>query len=239
MKPRIDSTHSGAVTPGREAMLARIRLAVAEGNRAGQATPLPARGNLGYQGTGSDPIAGFEKEFIAAGGFFHRVPNRDLATARILHLLKEKNARPTLLGRGSLVDSLNLIDPLRAAKNEPILVDGVAKEDQHAVFFAAGAGITGVDFLIAETGTVVLESRPDQPRSLSLLPPLHIAVADRRQLLPDLFDLFGEKRMQGSLPACVSLITGPSKTGDIELRLVTGVHGPGEIHVLFVDDILA
>ena len=61
-------------------------------------------------------------------------------------------------------------------------------------------------------------------------------MAERRQILPDLFDLFallGAK--PGELPACVSIITGPSKTGDIELRLVTGVHGPGEIHVVLID----
>ena len=106
-------------------------------------------------------------------------------------------------------------------------------------FFGAEIGISGVDSLIAETGTVVLGSRPDEPRSLSLLPPVHIAVAERRQLLADLFDLFPSQTSpaEGShnvpvLPSCLTLITGPSKTGDIELRLVTGVHGPGEIHVV-------
>ena len=80
-------------------------------------------------------------------------------------------------------------------------------------------------------------SRPDQPRSLSLLPPFHVAIADRRQLLPDLFDLFEERLWaeEHGLPSCLSLITGPSKTGDIELRLVTGVHGPGEVHVVLID----
>jgi L-lactate dehydrogenase complex protein LldG len=103
--------------------------------------------------------------------------------------------------------------------------------------FQADAGVTGVDYLIAETGSIVLSSRSDQPRTTSLLPPIHIAVADRSQLLPDLFDLFGLQNAPGSqgLPACVSLITGPSKTGDIELKLVTGVHGPGEVYVVLID----
>ena len=77
-----------------------------------------------------------------------------------------------------------------------------------------------------------MRSSPDQPRSISLLPPVHIALAERRQLVPDLFDLFPQL---GTLPSCLTLITGPSKTGDIELRLVTGVHGPGTVHVLMLD----
>ena len=65
---------------------------------------------------------------------------------------------------------------------------------------------------------------------------MHIAVARPRQILPDLFDLFdlfasGDGNVP---PSCLTLITGPSKTGDIELKLVTGVHGPGEVHVMIV-----
>src|SRR5262249_18337853 len=115
-------------------------------------------------------------------------------------------------------------------------VDALAPADSRAAFFAADIGISGVDYLIAETGTVALKARPGEPRSLSLLPPVHIAVAERGQLLADLFDLFESIPVAGTqgsaLPSCLSLITGPSKTGDIELRLVTGVHGPGEIHVV-------
>jgi L-lactate dehydrogenase complex protein LldG len=97
-------------------------------------------------------------------------------------------------------------------------------------YFAADAGVSGADYVVAETGTVALNTRPDQPRSLSLLPPIHIAIAGRAQLVADLFDLF----QSGNPPACLSLITGPSKTGDIELKLVTGVHGPGELHFILL-----
>ena len=104
--------------------------------------------------------------------------------------------------------------------------------------FAADVGVSGVDYLVAETGSLALFTGPGQPRSLSLLPPVHVAVAERAQLLPDLFDLFEGCELwadRRGLPSCLSLITGPSKTGDIELRLVTGVHGPGEVHVVLID----
>jgi L-lactate dehydrogenase complex protein LldG len=138
-----------------------------------------------------------------------------------------------------LVDSLDLPTPLRSLGIAVVPVETLVPDAARDPFFAADVGISGVDALIAETGTVVLKARPDEPRSLSLLPPVHIAVAERGQLLADLFDLFESFPAPGgqgpALPSCVSLITGPSKTGDIELRLVTGVHGPGEIHVVLVN----
>src|SRR5204863_1255 len=103
------------------------------------------------------------------------------------------------------------------------------------IYFAADLGVSGIFWAIAETGSLIMASRPADPRSLSLLPPVHIAVVGSDQLLPDLFDLFVElEPSKSQLPACLSIITGPSKTGDIELKLVTGVHGPGELHVILI-----
>jgi L-lactate dehydrogenase complex protein LldG len=86
---------------------------------------------------------------------------------------------------------------------------------------------------VAETGTLAMASRPGAERVASLLPPVHVAVISADQIVPDLFDLFAT--MQKSLPELPSswvLITGPSKTGDLELKLTTGVHGPGHWHVI-------
>jgi L-lactate utilization protein LutC len=154
----------------------------------------------------------------------------------VLELAKAAAARSVLLGRGTFLDSLNLHERLAGLGCEVVLTDTLSRTDGRAQLFAAYLGISGVNYLIAETGTVVLLTEPDQPRSLSLLPPVHIALAERNQLVPDLFDLFESELRKGrtDLPSCVSLITGPSKTGDIELRLVTGVHGPGEIHVILI-----
>jgi L-lactate utilization protein LutC len=221
----------------RDAFLQRVRQAVAAGNRAGAAAALPSRGTTGYEGAGSDPVACFRTELIAAGGHAHLVPDRAAALARVLELVQGKQARRVLLGRGPFLDALDLSEPLRRLGLDVTAADTIPPDTARDDFFAADVGISGVDYLIAETGTVVLRARPDEPRSVSLLPPVHIAVAERSQLLPDLFDLFAAlapDAAAGALPSCVALITGPSKTGDIELRLVTGVHGPGEVHVVLV-----
>jgi len=217
-----------------EQLLQRIREAAAEGNRAGGSAPLPERGAVGYQGAGSDPVARFRQEFAAAGGQSHLVADRAAAVAVVIELVRRRSARRVLLGGGEVLDALHLKERLRETGVEMVQA-GDAPLSRDAVF-QADIGVSGVDYLIAETGSLVLTSRPEQPRSLSLLPPMHIAVAERRQILPDLFDLFAASGVKPEqAPACVTIITGPSKTGDIELRLVTGVHGPGEVHVVLID----
>jgi L-lactate dehydrogenase complex protein LldG len=221
------------MTSARDTFLQRVRQAVAAGNRAGDAAPLPERGTVGYQGAGPDPVARFCEGLTAAGGHAHLAAGPEDAARQLLGLVQAHSARRVLLGRGPFLDTLALGDRLRAAGLDVILGDALRPAAARDAFFAAEVGITGVSYLIAETGSLVMAAAPHDPRSLSLLPPVHIAVAERRQLLPDLFDLFGPGAAAG-LASGLTLITGPSKTGDIELRLVTGVHGPGEVHVVLV-----
>lgn len=212
----------------RNRFLTRVRQAVAEGNRVGGAPPLPNRGGVGYQGAGADPIAWLRTQLTAAGAHLYLAPDAAAATALVVELAREKAARSVLLGDGPVVESLAL-----PAALAPVGVE-VESLDSREAFFRADLGVTGVEYLIAETGTLVLATRPNQPRAASLLPPVHVAIVRREQLLADLFDLFDHYASVEEMPACLSLITGPSKTGDIELRLVTGVHGPGEVHVVLL-----
>jgi L-lactate utilization protein LutC len=218
----------------RDEFLQRVRQAVAEGNRAGGSAALPERGSVGYQGAGADSVTRFRDEFAAAGGQTHLVRDRAGAAAVVLDLVRARSVRRVVMGGGDVLAELQVVEPLHAVGVE--VVETGTQETNRDTFFAADLGLTGVDYLIAETGSVILASRTEQPRSLSLLPPIHVAVAQRRQVLPDLFDLFALLgKGLDELPACLSIITGPSKTGDIELRLVTGVHGPGECHVILID----
>jgi L-lactate dehydrogenase complex protein LldG len=156
------------------------------------------------------------------------------AVDQIQSLIAKHHARRLVIGRGPVIDSLALDQVFRGKSGdvwiEPADLNNVNEADLKKRLFAAEIGITGVDWLIAETGSLVLYSGRGRARSLSLLPPVHIAVAHASQILADLFDL----HLAEVMPSCVSLITGPSKTGDIELQLVTGVHGPGEVHVVLL-----
>ena len=104
----------------------------------------------------------------------------------------------------------------------------------------AQLGITGVDYAIAETGSVVLLPSPRVSRLTSLLPPVHLAIVRPRDVLGTLDDLFLLRRLdfyeRGVMAPYLNFITGPSRTADIEQQIVIGVHGPGEVHMLIWDD---
>jgi L-lactate dehydrogenase complex protein LldG len=96
------------------------------------------------------------------------------------------------------------------------------------------AGVTECDALIAQTGSVLVTSRSAGGRALSVLPPHHVVLARREQLLPDLTAAFQlvQRKYASGYPSFVSLITGPSRTGDIERILVLGAHGPRKLTIL-------
>lgn len=98
--------------------------------------------------------------------------------------------------------------------------------------FAADLGVTAAQWAIAETGTLVLDMAEERHRLASLLPPIHIALLPHARILANLGEAL--KTLPRPLPPCVTFVTGPSRTADIELQLVVGVHGPRELHVVVV-----
>ncbi|HSI87334.1 MAG: lactate utilization protein C [Candidatus Methylacidiphilales bacterium] len=101
------------------------------------------------------------------------------------------------------------------------------------------AAVSAVDVLIAQTGSLLVTARSAGGRALSVLPPHHIAVARRSQIVPDLpaaYEFAAKKygMAPGGYPSFMSFITGPSRTGDIERILVLGAHGPKRLTVLLI-----
>jgi L-lactate utilization protein LutC len=104
--------------------------------------------------------------------------------------------------------------------------------------FDCDMGITTAQWAIAETGTLVLESERERHRLTSLVPPIHVAIIQAsgiRRTMSDILELI--KNPEVGLSRTVTFITGPSRTSDIELTLAIGVHGPGELHVIVIDDV--
>ena len=132
------------------------------------------------------------------------------------------------------------------ASNAPFLAEcGIAglagvrsgitnREELRQLCTTADIGITSADYALADTGTLVLFSSPQEARMISLLPPAHIAVVPRARILTGLDELFAVLPNPAEATSSMVLITGPSRTADIEQILVRGVHGPGLLTVVVV-----
>src|SRR4051812_45521601 len=94
------------------------------------------------------------------------------------------------------------------------------------------AGVSDVYAAVAETGSLVVRGSVDHGRALSLVPAAYVAIVEAKNLLADLVDLF--EKMRGDGGGGVTIISGPSKTADIEMELVVGVHGPGKVQIFFL-----
>jgi len=140
-----------------------------------------------------------------------------------------------------------LKDKQVVASNAPYLVEcGVTALPQVQAGFTdrdalraacakADIGITSADYALADTGTLVMLARPQEARLISLLPPAHVAVFPRSRLLSGLDELLAILPNPAEQTSSMVLITGPSRTADIEQILVRGVHGPGDIYAVIVE----
>ena len=95
-----------------------------------------------------------------------------------------------------------------------------------------GAGVSTAVYGLADTGSVVLAASPEEPRSRSLLPDVHVTLLREDRILPGLDELFAA--LGDDLPSALAIVTGPSRSADIEQKLAVGVHGPREVHIVLL-----
>ena len=139
---------------------------------------------------------------------------------------------------GRAAGPLAIAGALRAAGLDPVEVPAASDGETRSVLAAAAIGVTVADLAIADTGTVVQLGRPFRPRSVSLLPPAHLVVLPEDRILGSLDDVLAAAAGDlGGPEGYMTLITGPSRTADIEKVLTIGVHGPGRIAVAIVEAI--
>jgi L-lactate dehydrogenase complex protein LldG len=223
----------------RESFLARVRAAAAAGRGYHVRVRTDLTSVMGYCGAGDDLPARMASEVRAAGGESHLVADLAEAARQVTALLDDYRPRSALCWQHPLLDRLGLNALLAARDVERIDHASLAPlpaHEQREKMLAADIGLSSCTLAVAETGSLVMASQPGRERAASLLPPVHVAVIEAAQILPDLFDLFERLETQGleNLASNITLITGPSKTGDLELKLTTGVHGPGRWHVVII-----
>jgi len=223
----------------RTEFLNRIREQAAKGRAYRVALNPDATAERSYVGSGPDPVASLLAEWTAVGGQGQRVTGVAAAREFIRQFVVQHHIDRAIRWRHPLLDRLELDALLSEANIDHRIWDELASLDVQArwdVAFAADLGITSVDMAVAETGSLVLCSGPEQGRVVSLLPARYLAIVEATQIVPDLCDVFKNLESQKhDLPSNVVFVTGPSKTGDIELKLTTGVHGPGNVHLLVME----
>jgi len=184
----------------------------------------------------------FQGEFERVGGVLHRAPSAREVPALIGMLARERGASSVIAWHPGALG----FDPAPGLSAEHLvchampeaLPDATQRRRLRETIAATPLGLTGVDLALAETGTLIVRSGPGRPRSTSLLPACHIAVFDRTALVESLaqvgifLEAWHEDEASG---AGINFITGPSRTADIELTLTRGVHGPKEVHAVFVE----
>jgi L-lactate dehydrogenase complex protein LldG len=147
--------------------------------------------------------------------------------SRLADFLRSQNVHRVALSSGGVMQSIT--SALRQSGFDVRSWDETTLDD----LYDFDCGITDVYSAVAETGSLVIRASTAHGRALSLVPPIHVAVVEQGQIVPDLIDLFAKLTREGTGSA-VSLITGPSKTSDIEMILVVGVHGPVKVQIFLM-----
>jgi L-lactate utilization protein LutC len=220
--------------PGRTEFLASIR----HRTQAGRYKPTNAP-DVSWTGKSresqpiEDPPARFIEELEALGGHARKVASREEACEYVLELARERETELLVRWDVEELEALGVDGPLSDAGIEVAVWRELA--DFKEVAGKAGIGLSTAAWAIAETGTLVLEGGPGMGRSVTLLPPTYVAVVPVGRILrtvPEAIEKYAGDA--GGLPANVCFHTGPSRSGDIEMELFVGMHGPGDVHVILV-----
>lgn len=212
----------------REEILEKVRASL--GRVAGTpAPPVPpaARVKTRTAATVDAEIEQLFTEIDKLSGTTRRLAGRDDLGPALAELVKaETVTKAALWGTPDLV-SWNVAGILKA-----LGVEIVSPQAHTRLVAECELGVTGVDAALPETGTLLLRSSPEKPRVVSLLPRVHLAILRRAALRADLHQALAEAKHD---PYCV-LVTGPSRTADIQLKITLGVHGPKSLYVWLLDE---
>jgi L-lactate dehydrogenase complex protein LldG len=179
-----------------------------------------------------DPPARFLEELGALGGHGRRVENLEEARDYVLALARERGAQRLIRWDVEELDELGADEPLREAGVEVVLWRDL--EDFREVAAKSDIGLSTAEWAIADTGSLVLTSGPGKGRTVTLLPPTYVAVVAADRVLRTVPEAIEKYAGDGGLPANVVFHTGPSRSGDIEMEIFVGMHGPGDVHVVLV-----
>lgn len=208
-----------SVSPSKENILKKIRQALS------QSTPLPFP-----QSEGNQPVfpsleqeaeIEFAEQFTKLQGKFIYCINQQELAFQLSSLIKKQDWKKVFC----------VEEKFRSAA--ATISDRLVKND----LAACDVSITGCEYLVARTGSIVMSTAQPSGRSVSVYAPVHICIAYTSQLVYDVKDalLAAKEKYRENIPSLITFATGPSRTADIEKTLVVGVHGPKEVYVFLVE----
>lgn len=213
----------------RDTILQRLR------NRSGDHLPTPERDFTAMERpdwSTEEKLARFRSAMEPVHGNIHDCRGVDWV-ATLAGLLAERQVSRVLVGRGA-----EPLATLRASEQElpDILVyDEPVESWQEHLFNDVDVGLTTTRGGIAETGSLILWPTAEEPRLTSLVPPIHVALLKASELFATLREAMATQGWHRAMPTNALLVSGPSKTADIEQTLAYGVHGPRELIVLVTE----
>jgi L-lactate dehydrogenase complex protein LldG len=216
------------MNPIREEILGKVREALGR-KRGAPLPPIPPTARVAPR-TAGEPGAEITQllaEIEKLSGVTRRLASRDELRVALAELVKTEEVRGATVWTTPDLAAWGVAETLKALGVELVS----AQADKHLVA-ACELGVTGVDAALPETGTLLLRSSPERPRVVSLLPRVHLAIFTPVVLRADLHQAFAEAKDAGYSV----LVTGPSRTADIELTLTLGVHGPKALYAWVMNE---
>jgi L-lactate dehydrogenase complex protein LldG len=182
--------------------------------------------------------ARFAAEWRALAGHLHDAPSLADA-ARIVADVCRVRGTATVLGWSETAIGIEGLERALAAEGIGVDHGDLPRDPAERVarvqsLASIAVGLTGADALLAESGSIVVAGGPGRPRLASLLPAVHVTLVRAPRLFLSLEHLLAADPALASAGSNMVAISGPSRTADIEMTLTRGVHGPGEVHVVFV-----
>jgi L-lactate dehydrogenase complex protein LldG len=217
----------------RDAFLERVRTATATARLPRPDTPRPAIPDVD-----DDSKSMFTAALLAVNGNVHSPPTQAEVPELVVGLLTDSGSQRVLAWDDDQLPLPGVIDTVRNAGFEfvtpDVPSDPVGRINHQAGYGTVDAGITGAAAGFARSGSVVLTAGSGRPRMASLIPSLHVALLPSDALYPSASAWAADNVASAQGTSNLVFITGPSRTGDIEMHLNLGVHGPRTIHVVLV-----
>ncbi|MDI9244573.1 lactate utilization protein [Marinobacter sp. CHS3-4] len=177
----------------------------------------------------------FQKTIESVHAEVHRTTEMDWIE-KLIELMAARGVQSLLASNGTEVG--HRVTQAAAARDdfpEVRVYDKAIEQWQEELFSTVDVGITSTRGGIAETGTLILWPSSDEPRLMSLVPPIHVAVLYASELYSTFHEAMQKQNWRNGMPTNALLVSGPSKTADIEQTLAYGVHGPKELIVLVIE----